>query len=135
MALFGVPYEQSDSASRAVRAAVALQQEMIKINEKLKSKGLPEITIGIGINTGNVVVGYIGSEQRTDYTAIGDPVNLAARLEKRAAPWQILISNSTLIATGDEFRINPVGQIQVKGKAEPVEVYEVLWREGDACGS
>jgi adenylate cyclase len=128
MALFGVPYEQSDSAARAVQAAAALQQEMIKLNEKLKTKGLPEITIGIGINTGNVVVGYIGSEQRTDYTAIGDAVNLAARLEKRAAPWQILISSPTHLACGDHFKIKPFGQIQVKGKAEPVEVYEVLWR-------
>jgi adenylate cyclase len=127
MALFGVPYEQSDSAARAVRAATALQREMIKLNQKLKSRGLPEITIGIGINTGNVVVGYIGSEQRTDYTAIGDAVNLAARLEKRAAPWQILISSTTLLVIGDEFKIKPFGQIQVKGKAELVEVYEVLW--------
>src|SRR5215831_3465361 len=132
MALFGVPYEKDDSAARAVRAAEALQSAMIQLNKKLVSRGLPEITIGIGINTGNVVVGYIGSEQRTDYTAIGDPVNLAARLEKRAAPWQILISSATLEATGDEFRIKPFGQIQVKGKAEPVEVYEVLWREDDS---
>src|SRR5262252_8146655 len=133
MALFGVPYEQPDSASRAVRAAAALQREMIRLNQKLKSRGLPEIAIGIGINTGNVVVGYIGSEQRTDYTAIGDAVNLAARLEKRAAPWQILISSATLEATGDEFRIKPFGQIQVKGKAEPVDVYEVLWSEDESA--
>ena len=129
MALFGVPYEQGDSAARAVRAAAALQREMINLNQKLKSRGLPEIAIGIGINTGNVVVGYIGSEQRTDYTAIGDAVNLAARLEKRAAPWQILISSATLLAIGEEFKIKPFGQIQVKGKAEPVDVYEVLWSE------
>ena len=135
MALFGVPYEQGDSASRAVRAAAALQREVIKLNQKLKSRGLPEIAIGIGINTGNVVVGYIGSEQRTDYTAIGDPVNLAARLEKRAAPGQILISSTTLQATGDEFKIKPFGQIQVKGKAEPVDVYEVLWSEDESVDS
>ena len=60
-----------------------------------------------------------------------ESVRQAARLEKRAAPWQILISSTTLLAIGDEFKIKPFGQIQVKGKAEPVEVYEVLWDEAE----
>ena len=130
MALFGVPYQSDDAASNAVSAAVNMQRRMVVLNEDLKTMGLSEIAIGIGINTGAVTVGYIGSRERTDYTAIGDSVNLAARLEKRAQPGQIIISRSTLDAVTNQFPIRPCDQIRVKGKQEPVEIYEVLWEDG-----
>ncbi|HLF84759.1 MAG TPA: adenylate/guanylate cyclase domain-containing protein [Blastocatellia bacterium] len=129
MALFGVPYPSDDAAWNAVSAAIAMQRGMAALNEDLKTLGLSEIAIGIGINTGTVTVGYIGSRERTDYTAIGDSVNLAARLEKRAEAGQIIISRSTLDAIGGQFPVRPCDQIMVKGKQEPVEIYEVLWQE------
>lgn len=129
MALFGVPYPCDDAAANAVSAAIDMQRRMESVNRDLKAIGLSEIAIGIGINTGMVTVGYIGSEERTDYTAIGDPVNLAARLEKQAQGWQIIISGSTREALGDRFPIRPCGNILVKGRKEPVQIYEVLWKE------
>jgi adenylate cyclase len=128
MALFGVPYPTDDAASNAVSAAIAMQRGMAALNEDLKTLGLSEITVGIGINTGTVTVGYIGSRERTDYTAIGDAVNLAARLEKQAEPGQIIISRSTLDAIGNKFPVRPCDRVMVKGKQESVEIYEVLWR-------
>jgi adenylate cyclase len=129
MALFGVPYACDEAASNAVAAAIAMQRRMTAVNEELKTQGLSEIAIGIGINTGTATVGYIGSRDRTDYTAIGDSVNLAARLEQRAKAGQIIISRSTLDAIGSQFPVMPCDQIMVKGKQEPVEIYEVLWQE------
>lgn len=129
MALFGVPYQCEDAAANAVKAAIAMQRRMESVNRDLKAIGLSEISIGIGINTGMVTVGYIGSEERTDYTAIGDPVNLAARLEKQAKGWQIIISGSTREALGERFPVRPYGNIIVKGRKEPVQIYEVLWKD------
>lgn len=131
MALFGVPYPAITAARDAVSTAVAMQRMMGKINRQLKAGGLPEIAMGIGINTGSATVGYIGSEQRTDYTAIGDAVNQAARLETYAEAGQILISHSTFEACGNHFQTRPCGDIKVKGKSEPVRVYEVLWAPAD----
>jgi adenylate cyclase len=129
MALFGAPNASEDAASDAVAAAIAMQHRMLLVNSELKEAGLSEIAIGIGINTGTVTLGYIGSEERTDYTAIGDAVNLAARLEKQALGWQIIISRSTLNRIGDKFPVRPSGSIMVKGKKSAVEIYEVLWKE------
>jgi adenylate cyclase len=134
MALFGVPYSADDSASDAVECAIQMQRQMATVNEGLKGAGLPEIEIGIGINTGTATVGYMGSEERTDYTAIGDAINLAARLEKRAEPGQIIISRATLDAIGDAFPVKPCYEIVVKGKREPVQIYEVLWQEAINAG-
>ncbi|HEV8486088.1 MAG TPA: adenylate/guanylate cyclase domain-containing protein [Blastocatellia bacterium] len=131
MAIFGAPYATDDSAISAVAAAVAMQRKMLLLNEELKEDGLPQLGMGIGINTGTVTVGYIGSEQRTDYTVIGDTVNAASRLEGEAKAWQILISGPTLEAIGDAFRVNAVGEMPLKGKTLPVQVYEVLWRPED----
>ncbi|HSB12164.1 MAG TPA: adenylate/guanylate cyclase domain-containing protein [Blastocatellia bacterium] len=129
MALFGVPYPCDEAASNAVAAAVAMQRRMAKVNEDLVEAGLSEIGIGIGINTGTATVGYIGSRDRTDYTAIGDTVNLGARLEKQAQAGQIIISSFTREAIGDSFPLRPSTQIRVKGRKEPVQIYEVLWQE------
>ena len=135
MALFGVPLPTEDAASNAVSAAIAMQRRMAMVNKDLRSLGLSEIAIGIGINTGDVTVGYIGSRERTDYTAIGDAVNLAARLEKQALAGQIIISRFTVEAIGDKFPLRPCDQIRVKGKQEPVQIYEVLWEEaGEPVG-
>ncbi|HVF92029.1 MAG TPA: adenylate/guanylate cyclase domain-containing protein [Blastocatellia bacterium] len=127
MALFGVPYTDEKAAANAVAAAVAMQRRLSEFNEGLVKEGLPRISVGIGINTGTVTVGYIGSEQRTDYTVIGDHVNLAARLEKLAEPSQIIIARSTLAASGDAFPVAPFGHIMVKGKSVPVEAYRVVY--------
>jgi adenylate cyclase len=129
MALFGVPYERDTAAADAVAAAIDMQRCMKEVNQELKSLGLSEISIGIGINTGMVTVGYIGSEERTDYTAIGDAVNLAARLEKEAQAGQIIISQATRDLVGDAFPVRAFGEVRVKGKREPVCIYEVLWRQ------
>jgi adenylate cyclase len=129
MALFGVPLPTEDAATNAVAAAIAMQRQMTGVNKDLRALGLSEIAIGIGINTGDVTVGYIGSRERTDYTAIGDTVNLAARLEKQALAGQIIISRFTVEAIGDKFPLRPCDQIKIKGKQEPVQIYEVLWEE------
>ena len=129
MALFGVPYQDENAAINAVAAAVDMQRRMAHVNEDLKARGLSEIAIGIGINSGTVTVGYIGSEERTDYTAIGDAVNLAARLEKEAQAWQIIISHATRETVGDRFAVKPKGEVHVKGKRESVQIYEVIWQE------
>lgn len=129
MALFGVPYACDEAASNAVASAIAMQRRMEEVNEDLAEAGLAEIAIGIGINTGTATVGYIGSRERTDYTAIGDTVNLGARLEKQAKAGQIIISNFTREAIGDNFPLKPSGQITVKGRQEAVQIFEVLWQE------
>ena len=129
MALFGIPYQRETAAEDAVSAAVTMQQRMAFVNETLKAGGLAEIDIGIGINTGTVTVGYIGSQERTDYTGIGDAVNLAARIEKQAQAGQIIISRSTRVVRGDRFPVREFDEIMVKGRKEPVQIYEVLWRE------
>ena len=129
MALFGVPYESEDAAVNAVAAAVAMQRRLQELSPELKEETLADISVGIGISYGTGTVGYIGSKERTDYTAVGDVVNLAARLEKQARAGQIIISESVKQAVADRFEVAPVGLIAVKGRTEPVEVYEVKWDE------
>ena len=133
MALFGAPTATPDDACNAVSAAVAMQRRMVDINTQLRSEGLAEIAIGIGLHTGEATVGYIGSERRSEYTAIGDTVNLAARLEQNALPGQILLSDATAAAAagaGCAFRPRP--PITVRNRVQPVPIYEIDWQqEGD----
>ncbi len=129
MALFGAPEKTDNDATNAILAAIDMQRKMVDFaNELSELHGIPPISIGIGINTGEVTVGYIGSEKRTDYTAIGDHVNLAARLEGQAKPGQILVTRSALDASGTEFPTKCLGEINVKGKTQSVEVYEIEWK-------
>ncbi|MET0624362.1 MAG: adenylate/guanylate cyclase domain-containing protein [Pyrinomonadaceae bacterium] len=129
MALFGAPTATPEDACNAVSAAVQMQRRMEGINAQLRADGLAEIAIGIGLHTGVATVGYIGSERRSEYTAIGDTVNLAARLEQNAAPGQILLSDAAARAAagaGCEFR--PRTPITVKNRVQPVPIFEVDWR-------
>ena len=104
MALFGAPTTTPEDASNALNAAVAMQRRIIGINQELRAEGLAEIGVGIGMHTGEVTVGYIGSERRSEYTAIGDAVNTAARLESNAKGGEILISEVTSKAAGNRYQ-------------------------------
>lgn len=123
VAVFGAPVPQPDHAARALRAA-------LRVQEKLATEsGEPDsFKIRIGLNSGSCVVGSIGSEKRLNYTAIGDAVNVAARLEAANKDFgtAILCSNATVRAAGPGFRVRELGPIQVKGRVEPVAVNEVL---------
>jgi len=124
MAVFGAPMEKEDDAERGIRAA----QEMMQALAAMMA-GMPEdrkFTIRIGINTGKVVAGNIGSSRRMDYTVIGDAVNTASRLESIAQPNQILIGEETYSRVQGKFKIRSVGPRKVKGKSVEVMVYEVF---------
>ena len=103
MAIFGAPSATAKDAENAVRTAVAMQRRLISLNEELTDEGFAAVNIGIGLHTGEATIGYIGSEQRSEYTAIGDTVNLAARLESNTVGGQILVSAATANACKDLF--------------------------------
>jgi adenylate cyclase len=128
MALFGAPYTGELDAVQAVRAAVEMQKAMLPFNEKLQAGNLPSISIGIGINTGPAIVGYIGSETRLDYTAIGDTINTASRLEGISQPGQIVISENTMQALDESFALRSLGTERLKGKNVNLRIAEVVWR-------
>jgi adenylate cyclase len=129
MALFGAPAATPQDASNALAAAVAMQRQVEVLNRGLSEAGLPEISIGIGLHTGEATVGYIGSERRSEYTAIGDTVNLAARLESRAQGGQILSSYAVIeAAPGQHFTLRQLPAISVKNRIQPVSIYEVAWQ-------
>lgn len=126
LALFGAPLAHEDDPERAVRAALGIRDAVKRFAEELaRERGLV-IQVRIGLNTGLVVVGDVGSDWRVEYTAIGDAVNLAARMESAAVPGTVLISENTYRFVRPIFDFRPLGPIQVKGKQMPVEVYEVL---------
>jgi adenylate cyclase len=127
MALFGAPTTTPKDAANALSAAVAMQRRMIGINVELMEEGFPEIGIGIGLHTGEVTVGYIGSERRSEYTAIGDSVNTASRLESNAKGGQILVSEVTAKAAHSRYQLTPRDPISVKNREQPVPLFEVEW--------
>lgn len=127
MALFGAPTASADDARNAVKAAVEMQRKVAELNPQLKADGFAEIAIGVGLHTGVATVGYIGSELRSEYTAIGDTVNLSARLESNTTGGQILISGATAAAAGDIFPLVRRDPLTVKNRLQPVDVFEVVW--------
>jgi len=126
MAVFGAPMAHPDHSARAIRTALAMQEGISGLNEKRARDGKEAISVGIGVSAGEAVAGTVGTEDRMEYTVIGDSVNLAARLESNAKPGQILISHRTYERVRDLVDARPLGRIRVKGKEEEVEVYEVL---------
>jgi adenylate cyclase len=126
MALFGAPVSYGNDASNAVAAAIDMLQALAIFNAKMLKESGHQIEVGIGLNTGPVVVGYMGSSKSMEYTAIGDHVNLAARLCSAATPGQILITADTMRRVGHQFRIEPLEPIRVKGKQHPVTIFQVM---------
>lgn len=126
MAVFGAPIPHPDHALRAVRTALAMRQRLEAFNADRARRGLETIGAGIGVSVGEVVAGTVGTEDRMEYTVIGDSVNLAARLEANAKAGQILISHRTWERVRDHVETRPLGPIKVKGKEEEVEVHELV---------
>ncbi|MFZ1700006.1 MAG: adenylate/guanylate cyclase domain-containing protein [Pyrinomonadaceae bacterium] len=127
MALFGAPTATPEDAQNALRAAVAMQKRLVELRTELQEHGFARIAVGIGLHTGVATVGYIGSERRSEYTAIGDTVNLASRLESNTTGGQILISDATATAAGSIFPLIRREPIMVKNRKQPVELFEVDW--------
>ncbi len=126
MALYGAPLNQDTPELRAVKTALEMQQAIAELNQRRARKNLPVSHIGIGINTGEVVAGNIGSEKRMEYTVIGDEVNIAERIEASALRDQILISERTYQAIKSDVEVTPLQDTKVRGRREPVQVYSVV---------
>jgi len=133
MALFGAPTTTPQDAANAVNAAVAMQRRVIGINNELRIEGLPEIGVGIGLHTGEATVGYIGSERRSEYTAIGDTVNTASRLESNSKGGEILLSDATAKVARGRYKLKPREPITVKNRQQPVILWEVDWQKASGA--
>jgi adenylate cyclase len=128
MAYFGAPVQQPDHAARAVTAAIDILRTVRERNRPIREGREPDrelVELGIGIHSGVVVVGNIGSDRRTDYTAVGDAVNVAHRLEKLARPGEILVSEAVQRAVRAQHRLRFEGERQLSGREEPVHVYSL----------
>jgi adenylate cyclase len=125
MAFWNAPIEDGEHEEHAVQAAIDMQNELLKLNQQLAVEGLPTIAIGIGINTGEALVGNMGSDQRFDYSVIGDAVNLAARLESSSKTLgkTLVIGEDTVKAAKLNYNFEYIDQITVKGKTEEIKVY------------
>jgi adenylate cyclase len=128
MALFGAPLIQTDHPRLACRAALEMVDSLEALNRTWAEQGRPPLKVGVGVNTGPVAVGNMGSDRLFDYTAIGDNVNLASRLEglNKYYGTNILISDTTAQALGNGFILRDVDQVRVKGKAQAARIYELL---------
>ena len=128
MALFGAPIALEDAPQRTLRAAISIHREMIRFNEKLKQAkgGLPPIQMRIGIHTGLVVVGTLGNDLRVEFKAVGDTVNLAARMEQLAEPGTTYVTEDTFKLTEGYFRFEALGDKEIKGKKKSLRVYRVI---------
>lgn len=127
MAIFGAPTATPDDAKNALKTAVTMQKRIQTLNTELQADGFNPVNAGIGLHTGEATIGYIGSEQRSEYTAIGDTVNIASRLESNANAGQILASEETAKLGGEIFTFTPLEPLIVKNRLEPVPLFEVKW--------
>lgn len=125
MALFGAPESREDHLPRALACAARMQQAMLHLNAGNIANGIPEIHAGIGINTGEVMVGSFGPQQYREYTAIGDEVNFAARVESFSLRGQVLLSERSYRAARGCIETGAIRQLRVKGRSGPVNLYEM----------
>ena len=128
MALYGAPIALEDAPQRAIRSALAIQRGMTRFSDRLRSEepGLSPMRLRIGIHTGPVVVGTVGNDLRVEFTALGETVNLAHRMEELAEPGAVCVTEATYKLTEGLFRFEALGEKEVKGRRAPVRVYRVL---------
>ncbi len=133
MALFSAPLDDLQHADHAVQAALDMIAELETLNQRWQAEGRPALDIGIGINTGPMIAGNIGSDQIMSYTVIGDAVNLGSRLESLNKQYgtRIIISDATRARLTGRFELKPLGDVVVKGKTQPVAIFEVVGRMKD----
>jgi adenylate cyclase len=136
MAVFGAPLDQPDHARRACLTALEMMEELHNLQKKWEAEERPILNIGIGINTGDMVVGNMGSEMRFDYTVMGDMVNLGSRLEgiNKEYGSNIIISEFTHNVVQDSMSCRELDWVRVKGKNKPVKIFELLGEKKDAAG-
>src|SRR5688572_35804 len=128
LAFFGAPTAHEDDPQRAVMAGLEIVSSVTALREKLaRERGL-DLHVRVGINTGPVVVGEVGSELKQEYSAMGDAVNVAARMEQTADPGTVQITEDTYRLVADLFEVEPLGGVELKGKRKPVSSYRVLGR-------
>lgn len=134
MAFWGAPVHEPDHPILACEAALQMQAEMHRVNLKTKEEGLPPLRMGLAITTGDVIVGNMGSNRRFDYTVIGDPVNLASRLEglNKIYKTGILLTEQTYLQVKDQYLCRMVDQVRVKGKSKVTRIYELRSRVHEA---
>lgn len=125
MALFGAPERRPDDLLRALACAVDIQLAMVDFNRENDRGGEPRLYVGIAVSTGDVMAGAFGSELHREYTVIGDPVNLAARIEGYTLRGQVLLSESCYAAAQPHIEVGGVNEVMVKGKSEPVKLYDL----------
>jgi class 3 adenylate cyclase len=130
MVIWGAPIFHRDDPVRAVRAALEIKTELKRFNQKRATENSPAIKIGIGINTGTLVAGYIGSSQTMSYSVIGDTVNTASRLCAAAKGGQIFIAENTHACLGGLFESVEIEPVRAKGKFEPIRVFDVIREHG-----
>jgi adenylate cyclase len=135
MAFWNAPLDDPDHAKNAVRTALDMLKDLEAFNAEIKEDGIPAFGMGLGINTATVVVGNMGSDQRFDYTCLGDGVNLASRLEGQSKPYgvKLVIGPQTADMVRDVYQVVELDLIAVKGKTEPARIFTVL-TEHDAIG-
>ena len=136
IAFWGAPLDQPDHAKLCCYACIDMAQQMVVMRERLKAEGRPEMTVRMGVNSGPMVVGNMGSKQRMDYTIMGDAVNLAARLEgaNKFYASGTMISQSTYAQAKDFIDVRELDTVRVVGKKEPVTIYQLLDRKGQVSG-
>jgi adenylate cyclase len=124
--IFGAPIWQEDDAQRAVACAIAMQLAMSAVNEQNREEDLPEVEMGIGIHTGPVVVGNVGSSERMKYGVVGSHVNLTSRIQSYSTGGQILISDTGRREVGPSLKTGTRMEVKAKGFERPVTVYEAM---------
>jgi len=129
LAYFGAPIVTPDHPQRAIASAIAIQRSVRERNLKreVSGEGVAKLEVGIGIQTGEVVVGNIGSDLKMDYTAIGDPVNVASRLQNLAQPGEIIVTDRVTEALGNRIEVEALGPVELDGRPDPVRVFRVKY--------
>ncbi len=131
MAVFGVPLAKPDDAARAIACAVEMQNSMVSVNAEIEGRGLPDLSMGVGLSTGEAVAGNIGSLTRVKYSVIGNIVNLAARIEGIASGGQIFASDATFDEVRDIVLTAGHLNVKLKGMSQPVPIYEMTGIGGE----